>query len=291
MRARRALLFVPGDDRHKAEKAAGLNADCICLDLEDGVAVNRKDEARTQVAQSLANLDFHGAERLVRLNALSSGLCQSDLDAILPAHPDGVYLPKVNTAAEIQWINEYILAFEKREAVKTGTVSLIVGIESALALLNLQDICRASNRLSGLVFGAEDYIADLGGVRTSDGEAVFHARCVLVTCATAYNLQAVDMVCTDYKDQGQLEKECRSGVALGFSGKQVIHPAQVEPVQRMFTPDAAAVEKATRIIKTYQENLSAGKGAFTLDGKMVDLPVVKAAERLLARAEGYTKKI
>jgi citrate lyase subunit beta-like protein len=291
MRARRALLYVPGDDRHKTEKATNLNADCICLDLEDGVAINHKDAARREVVQSLASLDFKGSERLVRLNSLSSGFCPRDLDAILPARPDGVYLPKVNSAGEIQWINEQISDFEVRERLTPGAISLMAGIESALAILNLVDICKASTRLSGLVFGAEDYIADIGGVRTPDGEAFFYARSVVVICAAAYDLQAIDMVCTDYKDEARLLEECRSGVELGFSGKQIIHPAQVEPVQRVFTPDPLALEQATRIVKAYQENLVTGKGAFALDGKMVDLPVVKAAERLMARAAAFTKEL
>jgi citrate lyase subunit beta-like protein len=285
MHVRRALLYVPGDDRHKAEKATTLNADCICLDLEDGVAVNRKGAARDEVAKSLAGLDFHDSERMVRLNSLSSGLCGLDLETIMPARPDGVYLPKVNTADEVHWINEQILAFEGRMGIDLGMLALVIGIESTLAIMNLPDICRASTRLSGLIFGAEDYIADLGGIRTPEGEAIFHARSVVVTCAAAYNLQAIDMVCTDYKDENRLLEECQSGMALGFSGKQVIHPAQVTPVQQAFTPDVVAVERALRIMKAYQENITKGKGAFVLDGKMVDLPVVKAAERLLARVK------
>jgi citrate lyase subunit beta-like protein len=286
MHARRALLYVPGDDRHKIEKASSLDADCVCLDLEDGVAINRKEDARTEVAKSLAEIDFHGSEVLVRINSLSSGLCQQDLDAILPANPDGLYLPKVNAADEVLWISNQIHAFEEDQGMAFGSIRLIVGIESALAILNLPDICRSSNRLSGLVFGAEDYIADIGGLRTPGGEAIYHARSTLVTCAVANNLQAIDMVCTDILDGKRLLEECQSGVTLGFSGKQVIHPAQVKPVQQAFTPDKEAVEKALRIVGAYQENIANGRGAFILDGKMVDLPVVKAAERLMARVKG-----
>jgi citrate lyase subunit beta-like protein len=267
MHARRALLYVPGDDRHKAVKAVNLNADCICLDLEDGVAFNHKEVARVEV-----------------VNSLSSGLCAQDLGAILPGRPDGIYLPKVNTSDDVRWINDQISTFEVREGIQPGRITLVVGIESALAILNLSDICRASTRLSGLVFGAEDYIADIGGVRTTAGDAIFYARSVLVTTAAAFNLQCIDMVCTDYKDEKRLLEECRSGVTIGFSGKQVIHPAQVAPVQQAFSPDAAAIEQAINIVNAYQEHIARGIGAFTLDGKMVDLPVVKAAERLLSRA-------
>jgi citrate lyase subunit beta-like protein len=285
MHARRALLYVPGDDRHKAEKAVNLNADCICLDLEDGVALNHKEVARIEVAKSLSELDFHGSERLVRVNSLSSGLCAEDLGLILPSRPDGIYLPKVRTIDDVHWINEKISTFEMREGIQPDKMTLVLGIESAVAILNLPDICSASTRLSGLVFGAEDYIADIGGIRTAGGEAVFHARSVLVTNAAAFNLQSIDMVCTDYLNEKRLLEECQSGVTLGFSGKQVIHPSQVSPVQRAFSPDAGEVELALRILGAYQEHVANGIGAFTLDGKMVDLPVVKAAERLLSRAE------
>jgi citrate lyase beta subunit len=284
MHARRALLYVPGDDRHKAEKAISLNVDCICLDLEDGVAANRKDAARAEVANSLNSLDFHGSERLVRLNSVSSGLCPLDLAAILAARPDGLYLPKVNTAGEIRWIDEQIGSFEKDGRIAPGTISLVAGIESALGILSLTEICRASNRLSGLVFGAEDFMADIGGIRTPQGQEMLFARSALVTCAVAFELQAIDMVCTDLNNEERLLEEARFGMALGFTGKQVIHPAQVLPVQKAFTPDPQSIVHAQQIVKAYQEHLAIGKGAFVLDGKMVDMPVVKAAERLLARA-------
>ncbi len=285
MHARRALLYVPGDDRHKSEKAVNLNADCICLDLEDGVAVNHKEIARKEVVKSLAELDFQRTERLVRVNSLSSGLCSQDLEAILPGRPDGIYLPKVTTSDDVHWINDQISIFEALEGIQPGGITLVVGIESALAILNLSEICRASTRISGLVFGAEDYIADIGGVRTAQGEAIYYARCALVNNAAAFDLQAIDMVCTDYMDEKRLLEECQSGVTLGFSGKQVIHPAQVAPVQQAFSPGAAAVEQAMRIVRAYHDHIARGIGAFTLDGKMVDLPVVKAAERLLSRAK------
>ncbi len=284
MHARRALLYVPGDDRHKAEKATSLEVDCICLDLEDGVAANRKVEARVEVVHNLNTLDFHGAERLVRLNSLSSGLCLLDLAVILPARPDGLYLPKVNSAADLHWIDEQVAGFEKKDGVTPGTINLVAGIESALGILSLNEICQASSRLSGLVFGAEDYMADIGGTRTPQGQELLYARSALVVSAVAYGLQAIDMVCTDLSNEERLLEEARSGMELGFTGKQVIHPAQVEPVQKAFTPDPQSLERAQQIVKAYQEHLTIGKGAFVLDGKMVDMPVVKAAERLLGRA-------
>jgi citrate lyase subunit beta-like protein len=284
MRVRRTILYVPGDDRHKIEKAAGLNVDCICLDLEDGVAVNCKQAARQEVLTCLQTIDFGKSERLVRINSISSGLCKTDIHAIIPGKPDGIFLPKVSDARQIQWINNEIEELEKRAGMTAGKLALLVGIESALSILNLGEICKASSRLSALVFGAEDYMADVGGMRTITASELLFARSAVVTHAAAFNLQAIDMVCTEYKNEERLLEETKSGVCMGFSGKQVIHPDQVAPVQQAFTPDPDALEKAARIIQAYQEHLVQGKGAFDVDGKMVDMPVVKAAERLLARA-------
>jgi citrate lyase subunit beta-like protein len=284
MHFRRALLYVPGDDRHKVEKAIELGVDCVCLDLEDGVAANRKETARHETANNLNNLVFGSSERLVRINSIFSGLSLQDLEAILPSRPDGVYLPKVTTADDVQWIDTQITTFEKRTKIKPGAITLLAGIESAQSILHLVEICKASARLSGLVFGAEDYIADIGGVRTQHGQEMLYARSAVVTCAVAFGIQAIDMVCTEYKNEERLVQESRSGMELGFSGKQIIHPAQVIPVQSTFTPDPLALERADRIVRAYQEHLKIGKGAFTLDDRMVDMPVVKAAERLLARA-------
>jgi len=290
MHARRALLYVPGDDRHKIEKAAGLSADCVCLDLEDGVAVNRKQAARQEIFACLKTINFGRSERLVRINAISSGLCTDDLRAIIPGKPDGIYLPKVSDASQILWIICEIEELEKQAGITIGTVSLVAGIESALGILNLREICQASSRLSALVFGAEDYTADIGGIRTVNAIEFLFARSAVVTHAVAYNLQAIDMVCTEYKNMERLVEECRVGVSMGFSGKQVIHPLQVTPVQQAFIPDMEALEHANRILQAYQQHLAEGKGAFTLDGKMVDMPVVKAAERLLARADFMEKQ-
>ncbi len=284
MRARRSLLYVPGDDRHKIEKAAGLDADCVCLDLEDGVSVNQKQAARQEVLSCLKSIDFGRSERLVRVNSISSGLCGDDLRVVIPGKPDGIYLPKVNEANQILWMTGEIEKLEKQAGIKVGTLTLVVGIESAIGILHLNEICQASSRLSAIVFGAEDYIADIGGVRTVDASGILFARSAVVTHAVAYNLQAIDMVCTEYKNEKLLEEEAKFGMAMGFSGKQVIHPSQVKPVQQAFTPDPASLEKAARILQAYQENLALGKGAFDVDGNMVDMPVVKAAERLLARS-------
>ncbi|MGB8251682.1 MAG: CoA ester lyase, partial [Anaerolineaceae bacterium] len=243
-----------------------------------------------EILTCLKTVNLSGSERLVRVNSISSGFCADDLHAIIPCKPDGIYLPKVRDASQILWINGVIEELERLAAIEIGTITLLAGIESALSILHLNEICQASARLSALVFGAEDYIADIGGIRTIDASGILFARSAVVTHAVAYNMQAIDMVCTDYKNEERLVAEAKFGVSMGFSGKQVIHPSQVEPVQQAFTPDKETLERATRILEAYQENLTLGKGAFDMDGKMVDMPVVKAAERLLARAAFLEKQ-
>jgi citrate lyase beta subunit len=278
-RPRRALLYVPGDDRRKAQKAAGLGADCVCLDLEDGVALNRRAEARAAVAETLLALDFGGAERLVRINPVASGMAEADLAAILPARPDGLVVPKVTGPEDLQWVSQRIAEFDP-----AARISLIALIESARALVNLRDIAAADPRLDALIFGAEDLSADMGLTRTPEARELDYARGAVVAHAAAFGLQAIDMVCVDFQDIETVAREAREGAQRGFSGKQAIHPSQIEPIQTAFTPTEAEVAHARRIVEAFAAHTGAGTGAFALDGKMVDMPVVRAAERLLARA-------
>lgn len=281
MRARRALLYVPGSDWHKVEKAAGLGADCVCIDLEDGVAPEKKIEARQQAIRALKELDFGRSERLVRINAGDLG--EADLDAVVPERPDGIVAPKVSYAEQVRNISEAIVLHEEKQGWRTGTVRLIAQIESAMGLANIKEIASADPRLDALIFGAEDFASDVGAKRTAAGDEVFYARSAVVAHAAAFGLQAIDMLWTDFKDVAGLERVARQGAVLGYSGIQVIHPDQIAPAQRAFTPNAEELAAARRVVDAYERNLKEGRGAFALDGKMVDLPIVKAAQRVLAR--------
>lgn len=284
MRQRRALLYIPGVDERKIRKATTLDVDCICLDMEDGVAANRKAEARTTVATALREMDFGRAERLARINPVDSGLAEEDLAAALAGRPDGVVIPKVESADAIRWASARIAAAEQAQDWPAGSIALIVMVETARGIVNLASIAGADARLSALIFGAEDLAGDIGAVRTADAWEVFYARSAVVTHAAAYDLQAIDMVYIDYHDTGGLVTEAEAGVRLGYVGKQVIHPAQVAPVQAAFTPDAAAIAQAQRLLAAMAEHQARGAGAFSLDGKMIDMPLIKAARRVLARA-------
>jgi citrate lyase beta subunit len=289
MRARRALLYTPGNDRHKIEKAATLGVDCICMDMEDGVAPNRKAEARAQISAALLEINFSGTERLVRINAVGSGLEQDDLSAVLQSHPDGIVIPKVASADPLKWVSDRIAEVECQHGWPSGGIYMIAIVESARGIVHLAQIAAADARLQALVFGAEDLAGDIGATRTAEAWEVFYARSALVTHAAAFDLQAIDMVYVDFHDPVGLRREAEFGAQMGFSGKQIIHPNQVAAVQEAFTPSDEAILQAQRIIQAARENEQAGHGAFTLDGKMVDAPIIKEAEHVLERARAAGK--
>ena len=284
MRARRALMYVPGDDMHKIEKAAALGADTLMLDIEDGVALNRKAEAAQTIAAALGTVDFGRSERLVRINPVRGNRGEKDLEIILPAMPQGIVLPKVEMPSDLDLICKKAGAAERAKGMPEGSIRLLALIETPQAFLNLKEICSSCSRLEALIFGAEDLAAAIGATRTPEANEFLYARESLVMTAAAFGLQAVDMVTVEFRDLAVLERESLAGARLGFSGKQVIHPAQVQPVQRAFTPSELEIEKASALLDAFHLHQSEGRGAFEFEGRMVDMPVVKRAENILARA-------
>lgn len=289
MRARRALLYVPGDDHKKIHKATTLDVDSVCLDIEDGVAINRKQEARLTVSEVLKTVNFNRSERLARINPIGSGLENEDLRSVLSGHPDGIVVPKVEDAWQVRWTSERIAEYEREMGWPIGGIRLVIQAESARGIVNLPIICSADPRLEAVIFGAEDFANDIGAIRTREGWEVFYARSALVTHCAVYGLQAIDMVYVNFKDVEGLSLDANQGASMGFEGKQIIHPIQVAPVQAAFTPSTEAIVHAQRILEADAIHQERGFGAFTLDGKMVDAPVVKAADRLLARAQAAGK--
>ena len=281
---------MPGDDLYKITKATTLGVDSICMDMEDGVAFNRKDDARHTIAGALRTLDFGNAERLARINPVGSGLETADLEVVLAAHPDGIVIPKVNNAAQVKWVCEQVNQAERRFDYTPGSISILAIIESALAIVNLSAISGANPRLQALIFGSEDLASDIGATRTREAWEIFYARSAVVTYAAAYQLEAIDMVYVDFRDLAGLQRESLEGARLGFSGKQIIHPNQVAPVQQAFTPTDEAIDHALRLMEAFQVYQQSGQGAFAIDGKMVDAPMIKAAENILARAVAAGKR-
>ena len=284
LRLRRALLYMPGDSRRKIEKALTLNVDCICMDLEDGVAVSQKEAARATVRQALAELDFGRSEKLVRLNAVGTGWEAGDLAATIGGRPHGVVLPKVEGPEALTWLDAQVAAAEAANGWPAGEIGLIAMIETARGVVNLKAICEATPRLQALIFGAEDLASDIGATRTAEGAEVAYARGAVVMHAAAYGLQAIDMVYVNYADGDGLAREATAAARLGFSGKQAIHPKQVEVIQAAFAPAPEAVAKARRVLEAAAAAQAQGLGAFALDDKMVDAPVIKAAETVMAKA-------
>ena len=286
MRARRALLFMPGDDRHKIEKGAATGVDAVVMDLEDGVALNRKEEARETVRRALEKVTFGRTERLVRINPVGSGLEEADLEATLDGHPDGYVVPKVESPEQIRWVSAWLAAEERARGWPVGGIRLLAILESARGILNAGAIAVADDRLEALIFGAEDFAGDVGATRTREGWEVFYARSAVVVAAAAHELQAIDTVFIDLHDLERLRQEAAFALQLGFDGKLAIHPRQVPVIQGVFTPSPEEVERAKRLIEAFETHQAEGTGVFAFEGKMVDMPMIRAARRVLARAGG-----
>ena len=279
-RARRALLYVPGDDARKIAKAAASGADCVVLDLEDGVAAGRKLAARETVAFCLSNLDFGRSEKLVRVNPVISELHPGDIEATLPAKPDGYVVPKVESAEQV------------REVVRRTSLAprpILALVESARGVIELRDIAGSDPRLEALLFGAEDLAGDLGAIRTREGTEATWSRGAVVVAAAAFSLQAIDTVFVDLQDEEGLRREALAACRMGYAGKMAIHPKQLPIIQDAFTPTDEEIAKARRLVEIHSHHQARGQGVFSLDEKMVDWPMVRAAERLLSRARAAGK--
>ena len=277
-------MFAPGDDLRKLNKAAQSNADCVILELEDGVALDHKASARKHVREAAQTLDFGRREKLIRVNDVTTPFFEDDVRETLVARPDGYVLPKVESPEDVWRICEMIDEAEQQRGWPAGGIGLIILIETPRGILNLREICEAEPRLKAIIFGADDYASFIGATRTREASEVLFARSAIVNACGAYGLQAIDMVHIDFNDDAGLEQECVQGRQLGFAGKQVIHPRQIDIVNRCFSPSAAEIAWARRVVAGFEASRHEGRGAFVLDGKMIDLPVVRQAERILAQA-------
>ncbi|MCL4273783.1 MAG: CoA ester lyase [Anaerolineales bacterium] len=284
MHSRRALLYMPGDNWKMITKSITLGVDSICMDMEDGTAVNKKAEARATIAKALQELDFGASEKLARINSVGSGWEKDDIEAVLPYKPDGIVIPKVESFEHVEWASRIIEDAELKNGWQINSIRILIGVETAKGILNLKEIA-AHPRLDAVIFGGEDFAASIGAVRTKDAVELLYARQAVIVACAAFDLQPIDIVTIDYKDLDALKAEAEFGARLGFSGKQVIHPNQVPVVQEAFTPSDEAVAYARRIVETFEASQKEGKGAYSLDGKMIDMPLLKNAQKVLARAK------
>lgn len=287
----RSFLFVPGDSEKKLAKGLATGADALILDLEDSVVADRKPLAR-EIARGF--LDHHAASAarphlIVRVNARDSGLTEADLDAVMPARPDAVMLPKAEGGVDVAYLDAELARREHAHGTAVGhTRIVVVATETAKAIFQLGSYVGASARLSGLAWGAEDLAADVGAEAKHDaaGRYIEPFRLVRSLClfgAVAAGAQPIDSVYPAFRDAEGLRRECEDARRDGFTGKLAIHPAQVEIINDVFTPSAAALAQARAVIAAFAAN--PGAGAVSLDGRMLDMPHLKLARRLLARAD------
>jgi citrate lyase subunit beta-like protein len=289
------VVAVPGSSQKMLTKSLGLRSDNVTYDLEDSVTPQLKDTARSQLRGHLAGLASRPqgiSELAVRINSVSSPFALNDLTT-LAALPlvDAVVVPKVESAADLTFVTDVLrhVAPERHVDESENPIRIVALIESAKAVMDLSEICKASPFLSGLIFAAEDFALDLSLTRTPSLTEFLFARSAIVTAARATSLpSAIDLVCTAYQgDAGlkRLKEECIGGKGMGFNGKQCIHPNQVDTVQRLFAPSVAEVEWAVRVFVADEKAMANGRGAWTLDGKMIDAPVVGKAKSIIAKAE------
>ncbi len=283
----RSLLFVPGDSPRKFDKARQGTADALIIDLEDSVALDRKDEARA-IAAEMLSAERSRQQFYVRVNALDTGRTLADLAAVLPSRPDGIVLPKCESADQLRQVGLWLDGVEAASGMAVGTTRIIaIATETAASIFGLGSYAGASERLVGLMWGAEDLSASLGSsANRADGAYTSPYRLARDLClmgAAAAGVAAIDTVYTDIDDLPGLAEEAQAARRDGFSGKAVIHPKHVEPVNAAFTPSEDEIAWATRVVEAFADNRDLG--VVKLDGKMVDKPHLRAAEKIL-RAVG-----
>jgi citrate lyase subunit beta/citryl-CoA lyase len=282
----RSLLFVPGDSERKFARAKDCEADALILDLEDSVAVSEKKAARAHVARLIEPEAKRAWTCIVRVNALDTGLTLDDLAAVVKPGLDALLIPKVDGADGVERIGHYLDALEAKAGMAPGSVKLAsVATETPKAMFALGSYAPAHPRLIALTWGAEDLSAALGATdnKEPDGSWTFPyqlARAQCLFAASAAEAAALDTVYTDFRDPDGLERDCRRSRRDGFVGRLAIHPDQVATINRAYAPSEAEIAHARRIVAAFEAN--PGAGALAMDGKMVDLPHLKAARKILA---------
>jgi citrate lyase subunit beta/citryl-CoA lyase len=282
----RSLLFVPGDSERKFARASDCGADALILDLEDSVVGSEKAAARALVAGLIDQQPKRAWSLVVRINALDTGLALDDLAAVVKPGLDALLIPKVNGAADLERIGHYLDALEAKAGMAPGSVKLAsVATETAKAMFALHSYAAAQPRLFALTWGAEDLSAALGATdnKKPDGSWTFPyelARAQCLFAASAAEVMAVDTLYADFRDSEGLERDCRRSRRDGFVGRLAIHPDQVPAINRAYAPSEAEIAHARKIAAAFEAN--PGAGALGVDGKMVDLPHLKAARKILA---------
>ena len=290
----RSWLFVPGHRQRMIDKAFGLNADAMMLDIEDGVAPNEKDAARKNIAESLGREKAPGSPaRYVRINAIGHARMDADLEAVIRPGLEGLVCPKVDTPEEVRQIDAILNDQEPKNNLKKGSVKLLIAIESPRGLLNAPAIAASSTRVAGLLFGAEDFGREIGLPTVREGEArdLIYARSSMVIAAASSHVQAVDGVWVDLNDSQGLLGFAKQSRQLGFSGMSCIHPSQVDAINTTFSPTAEEIDYCQKVLQAFEEANARGDGSIAFGGQLIDRPIVERARRTIdmARSLGILK--
>jgi len=273
------LLFVPGNNPAMVQNAGILGADIVIFDLEDAVAGDQKDAARSLLKNALESMEYEGCETSVRINAMDTLHWEADLRTVAAAGIDGLVIPKAEHSDDINTISGILDSIPE-----ANEIFLIPLVESALGVENVYQIAASSKRIRGIFFGAEDYTADIGTVRTKGSEEIFWARGRIVNGAAAAGVEAIDTPFTDVEDIEGLKKDTLFAKALGFDGKASISPRHCGFIREIFYPEDEEILYASRVMDTVKEAEKAGKGVASMDGKMIDKPIVLRALKVLRAA-------
>jgi citrate lyase beta subunit len=270
------------------DKALGLNADAIMLDIEDGVAPNEKDTARKNIAESLSREKAPGSPaRYVRINAIGHARMEADLEAVIVPGLEGLVCPKVDTPDEVRRVDGILNEREPKMKMAKDSVKLLIAIESPTGLLNAPAIAASSSRIAGLLFGAEDFGREIGLPTVREGEArdLIYARSSMVIAAASAHVQAIDGVWVDLNDSHGLLGFARQSRQLGFSGMSCIHPAQVDAINITFSPTAEEIDYCQKVLHAFEEANARGDGSIAFGGQLIDRPIVERARGTLETAK------
>ena len=284
----RSLIFVPGNRANMLERALAFDADIVMVDLEGSVPPGEKAAARELAGQWVPALRRAGRRVMVRANSLDTGLTGEELAAVISPDLYGVSVGKTESVWDLRELERIIAPLEAAAGLEYGQVKLIPWIESARAVINVSEMAAALPRTPAIAFGAEDYTNDLGIRRTDAGAEVHHPRAAIAIAARAAGVAALDSPYVAFQNPEGLAQDAAAARQLGYTGKFAIHPAQLEAINQAFSPLPEDVAYARRVVAAWDEAEAAGRGSLALDGKMVDVPVVKRAQNLLALAEAIS---
>lgn len=288
MGLKRTSLYVGGASPGKMLEARFYHEDCVVYDLEDSVAASAKDAARFLVYEAVRYHRPPGKYVLIRVNGIYSEELPEDLEMAVRARPDALRIPKVEHAEEVRRIDAEMTRIEQTAGIPVGQTELWCNIESAMGAVHAREIAAASPRVVALALGAEDYCASMGATRSKAGFEIFYARMQVLEACRLAGISAQDAVFSDFRDQEGLAEDLKMTKGLGFDGKTVIHPSQIDPVNAAFTPSAKEIRNALRIVEALENGVKNHTGVVVVDGSMVDKPVEIRARTVLeqARAAG-----